>query len=306
MSCCDLRTAVLVVSCLVSFLDAGAQEKYSPRQITDDPAQDGFPTWSPDGTTIAFSRVGGDAAPEKTGLWLVPREGGPATQLTRFIVEHPSWSSDGKYIAFDADSGKSVKLIAASGGTPIRIVPESVPVLHGGNPNWSPDASRIMFRENANLWLLDVSTGGLTKVLSGEGVVPLPTCWSRDGHTLYVCLRAAQAPTSAIWTVSSTGEERKQLTFEKDAVYRYADLSPDGSLLAVVWCEGRNCDLWIMPSTGGKRIPITSHPAYDDTPRWSPDGRTIAFTSTRSGNFDVWTVDVDVEQLREELRALGR
>jgi TolB protein len=95
------------------------------------------------------------------------------------------------------------------------------------------------------------------------------------------------------------------VTPEKEAVYRYADLSPDGTLLAVVWCEDRNCDLWIMSSAGGKRVQITSHPAYDDGPSWSPDGTRIAFVSTRSGNFDIWMVEIDLERVRKELAGGG-
>lgn len=42
---------LLVIACLVPFVDACAQVQYRPKQLTDDPAQDGFPCWSPDGKT---------------------------------------------------------------------------------------------------------------------------------------------------------------------------------------------------------------------------------------------------------------
>jgi TolB protein len=232
-----------------------------------------------------------------------PNEGEPH-QLTSYIGEHPDWSPDGRYIAFDGDFGNSIQLVSASGGTPIRIVPESIPVLRGGQPKWSPDGSRIAFKEGPNLWVLDVSTGRFDRVFSEQGKIPIPTCWSPDGDEIYVYLRDAENPDASIWAVSVTGEGRRQLTFEGEEVPRYADLSPDGSLLAVVWCEGRACDLWVMPSAGGNRVQITSHPDYDDGPSWSPDGKRIAFISTRSGNFDIWTVEVDVESLRRELATL--
>ncbi len=59
-----------------------------------------------------------------------------------------------------------------------------------------------------------------------------------------------------------------------------------------------------MSPEGGPRVPITKHPAYDDGPAWSPDGSQIAFVSTRSGNFDIWLVDVDTEQIQRDLKAL--
>lgn len=298
---------VFVISCLISFSDVGAQEENRLRQLTDDPAQDGFPSWSPDGRYILFSRYGGDVAPEKTGLWLVSPDGGEPHQLTTFIGEHPDWSPDGRYIAFDGDFGNSIQLVSASGGTPIRIVPESIPVLRGGQPKWSPDGSRIAFKEGSNLWVLEVSTGRFDKVFSEPGKVPIPTGWSLDGTEIYVSLREGpENPNSSVWAISAIGQGKRQLTLEKESAYPYADLSPDGSLLAVVWCEGRNCDLWVMSSSGGSRVQITSHPSYDDGPSWSPDGTRIAFVSRRSGDFDIWTVEVDVERVRRELVKLGQ
>jgi Tol biopolymer transport system component len=292
---------MLVVGCLLCWADADAQERYRLRQLTDDPAQDGFPCWSPDGQRIVFSRYGAEAAPEKTGLWLVSPDGGEARQLTTVIGEHPNWSPDGHYIVFDGDFGGSIQLVSASGGTPIRVVPESIPIARGGQPKWSPDGTRIVFKEDASLWVLEVATGRVQQIFNQEGKRPLPACWSRDGGDIYVCLREAEGSNASIWAVSATGDGGRQLTPEKEGVYRYASVSPDGSLLAVVWCEGRNCDLWVMSSAGGKRVQITSHPSYDDGPSWSPDGKRIAFVSTRSDNFDIWTVEVDVEALRREL-----
>jgi len=297
------RALAFVLACVLSAASVSAQERGRVKQLTDDPAQDGFPSWSPDGQLVLFSRYGAEVAPEKTGLWVVSPDGGASRQLTTVIGEHPDWSPDGRYIAFDGDFGNSIQLVSASGGTPIRIVPESIPVSRGGQPKWSPDGRRIAFKEGSNLWVLDVASGKLDKAFSEPGTIPLPACWSRDGNDIYVNLRERERPNASIWAVSTTGQGHRQLTPEKDAVYRYADLSPDGSLLAVAWCEGKNCSLWIMPASGGKRVQITSHPGYDDGPSWSPDGKRIAFVSTRSGNFEIWTVDVDVEQVRRELAA---
>lgn len=298
---------MLVISSLIASSDLEAQEQDRLRQLTDDPAQDGFPQWSPDGKSIVFSRYGGDEEPEKNGLWLVSPDGSEPQRLTTLLGEHPHWSPDGHYIAFDGDFGNSIQLVSASGGAPIRIVPESIPVFRGGQPKWSPDGSRIVFKEGPNLWVLDVATGRFDKVFSDPDRLPIANGWSLDGTEIYVSLReGAESRNWSIWAISASGKGERRLTPEKESTYRYADLSPDGSLLAVVWCEGRNCDLWAMSSTGGNRVQITSHPSYDDGPSWSPDGTRIAFVSTRSGNFDIWTIEVDVERLRSELAKLNQ
>ena len=301
------RGVTILISCLLSSVQAGAQEGGGLRQLTNDMAQDGFPSWSPDGSSIVFSRYGGDTAPEKNGLWLVSPDGGEPSQLTHFLGEHPDWSPDGHYIAFDGDFGNTIQLVSASGGAPVRIVPESIPVERGGQPKWSPDGSRIAFKEGPNLWVLEVSTGRFGKVFSDPDRLPIANDWSLDGNEIYVSLR--EGPESrnwSIWVISVSGQGQRRLTPEQESTYRYAALSPDGSLLAVVWCEERNCDLWIMASTGGPRVQITSHPSYDDGPSWSPDGTRIAFVSTRSGNFDIWTVDVDTARVRALLRRPGQ
>jgi dipeptidyl aminopeptidase/acylaminoacyl peptidase len=74
-------------------------------------------------------------------------------------------------------------------------------------------------------------------------------------------------------------------------------LSPDGTKIAFVVtvmdvAANRGAsDIWIVPSRGGEPRRLTSSPAADMNPRWSPDGRTIAFISTRSGSPQVWTID---------------
>ena len=176
-------------------------------------------------------------------------------------------------------------------------------MLRGGQPKWSPDGSRIAFKERSNLWVLEVATGQFERIFSEVGKVPIPVCWSHDGEEVFVSLREGpENPSSSLWAISATGEGRRRLTAESGSAYPYADLSPDGTLLVVASREARNMDLWVMPAEGGKRIRITSHPALDEGPSWSPDGSRIAFVSRRSGNFDIWIVEVDVEAIRRELR----
>jgi len=150
---------------------------------------------------------------------------------------------------------------------------------------------------------MDVSTGQAGIALTRDGRYPIPGCWSNDGADIFVVLRGSESHESEIWRVPVRGEEARQIVFEIDLLYRYMDLSPDGTLFVFTACEERECDLWIGAVDGGKPVQLTFHPAYDDTPRWSPDGTKIAFTSTRAGAFDVWVMEPDLERIRAALDA---
>jgi len=69
--------------------------------------------------------------------------------------------------------------------------------------------------------------------------------------------------------------------------------------------HGGNADLWVMPATGGDPIQLTfydgskDNPGFDIEGSWSPDGKSIAFSSTRNDMWAIWKMDLDLESIRE-------
>jgi Tol biopolymer transport system component len=153
--------------------------------LTDGPAQDFWPTWSPDGKWIAFGSLrGGDPQ-----LWKVESTGGKAEAITREGGFRGDWSPVDNRIVFwkagqlqvvEADSGKVLLKIPASD-------------LTWTLPVWSPDGShfsamREEAHESSSLWTFDAKTGErrLAATLPAGFHTMFRAAWSGDGQSLIV------------------------------------------------------------------------------------------------------------------------
>jgi TolB protein len=301
--------SMLLAVTIVLAMNLFGQDRFKVTRLTSDPMQEGFPTWSPDGGSFLFSRFSWDDTLGKNGIWKFSFSDKKVTQVFSGIAEHPNLSPDGRLIVFDADTGSSMRMIDAKGGSPTAFLPDSIGIHNGGLPCWSPAGTQIAFKEAAAsaISVYHVKTGGVTRIFQEQRLLALPGCWSRDGESVLIALMDRQSRRSTMWRISADGREKQQITGHHEGFYRYLALSPDGSLLAYAAMEGRDLGLWVMPAQGGKSLPLAvTHPGHNESPAWSPDGKRLAFTSTRSGNFDIWVMDLDVVQLRKELDALNK
>lgn len=286
------------------------RELYLP-QLTSGPSS---AAWTPDGRALVYSMAG--------SLWRQEVGRGLAVELTDGGSEggydyQPDVSPDGRRVAFVRYDGRGVELMLldlASGET--RRLTETGAVHL--EPRWSPDGSRLAYvsTEGTGHFLVHTARveGG---ALAGRRVVTpdrksavrryyysawdhaISPVWSRDGRALYaISNREVPHGTGTLVRLdleAPRGAEEGApipLLHEETSWKTRPDLSPDGtrfvyaSYLGAAWHH-----LWLLPAAGGSPFPLTYGDFDDTSPRWSPDGKRIAFVSNREGNPSLWIVE---------------
>src|SRR5213593_571912 len=258
------------------------------------------PQVSPKGDLVAFTITDVDRVANKgtTQIYVVPLGGGEMRQLTN--DEHssasPRWSPDGEKLAFVSarDGEDQIWTIDVSSGVLKKITSIST---GAGDPVWSPDGNWIAFVSDV---YLECKDDACNKRIANQ-LAQTKIKAHASTHLLYRHWKSWKDSTrSHIFVVSSAGGEARDLTpgnydappFSLGGMTDYA-FSPDSKELAFasnhdkVEATSTNGDIWIVSVRGGaaKNITAANH-AYDGSPRFSPDGRFIAYRSQTIPGFE--------------------
>jgi Tol biopolymer transport system component len=265
------------------------------------------PSWAPDGRRIVFAEESISRPEDRSGrvslLWSVELASGRKRALTKDDGVQPHWSPGGRYIAYwaiDLDGDRDLYTIPADGGTPIRLTRDH----HvDWNPVWSPDGAWLYFCSTRGgpmaIWRIPMreSTGearGAPEPVRTPASYPAHLSFSRDGRRLSY---AQIASTGRVSTVrfdpdrQAVVSEPKEILSSVTGAARPA-LSPDGKRLAFNSTEQEE-HLFVVGSDGAGLREITNGPDRNRGPRWSPDGKRLAYFSKRTGDWEIWTVDVE-------------
>lgn len=227
-------------------------EAISVVPLTSYPGSVRMPAFSPDGERIAFAWTGAPGRGVTWDIYVKAIGQEPALQLTRDPGEDncPTWSPDGRQIAFLREKDRSVAIyvVSALGGPERKLVD----VNYGRyfDLEWSPDGTLLVFAEKT-------SPG-----------VPYDSLVS-----------------TALFAISVETLEKRQLTFPTGggSDHRFA-FSRDGKTLAFLRHDaGAGVGILLLPLDGGEPRTIHVEPAWTGQLAWTADGRSLIFTSQRSG-----------------------
>ena len=280
------RLAATVTVALLWLAPVGAQT----RGVT---AEDYFafeslsePRFSPDGSTIAYvvTTVDEKQNRRRSVLWSVPADGSrePVALTTAPQSSNsPRWSPDGKAIAFlssraaagDAatDTPRTqVWLLPLGGGEPRRVTN----LLNGVTTfQWSPDGNRFVV----------VSRSGPSDTAKS----PSDVRHYKNANYKFNDSGWFDDKRAHLWVVEVASGRATQLTSGDDWNDSDPQWSPDSRKIAFVsdrsgkaFDESHDTDVWVIDANGGPLTKVSDHSTGDNSPRWSPDGQTIAFVSS--------------------------
>lgn len=279
------------------------REMYLP-QLTTGPSS---AAWLPDSNTLVYS-MGGT-------LWRQTLGTQTAEQLTDGpgYDYQPDCSPDGRFVVYTKYNQDALELWMLEIATR-----ESWQLTRTGavnvEPRWSPDGARIVwvstqYNRRFHIFGAAVRGGKLLNVerWTGESRSPLPRyyysafdteispAWLPSGkEILFVSNRGHIYGSGGFWRMEARpGAEPKEIHYEETTWKARPEASPDGGRVVFASYTGRQWhQLWLMSPQGGNPLPLT-YGEYDNVnPRWSPDDRRIAFISNRSGNVQLFTMEI--------------
>jgi serine/threonine protein kinase len=228
------------------------------QRLTNTPAEEWHPAWSPDGTRIVCQCMSGASG---SNVCLVNADGSGYTQITRWTADdgraqRPVWSPDGQKIAVSREgmgtASHSIWVMDADGSNQTQIA-------EGRDPSWSPDGARIAFIRSdgsgLQIWTVGPDGSDLQKLTEGGHDHMYPT-WSPDGRQI-----AFEYDHAAVAVMDAGGGSPQTVAAKGSWNLSW---SPEGSKLVIAPLgEG----LWLVDVVGGGQVQIAQNGTQ---PAWRP------------------------------------
>lgn len=196
--------------------------------------------------------------PGEKEIFVMDWDGANSKQVTsqKTIAQSPSWSFDGKMIAYSAFA------------------------FHANEK-----------RRNLDLFTYDTTTGRRFLVSYRKGINSGSTFAPTNRHIL---LTISNSGNPDLYKMSLDGKTLERITNgPRGALNVEASVSPDGSKIAFSSDRSGRPHIFVMNADGTNVKQITIAGDYNSSPRWSPDGKRLVFAGSDKGHFDIFTVNAD-------------
>jgi Tol biopolymer transport system component len=264
------------------------------RQLTAGTSFYTHPSFSPDGSRIAFSRNDGNTS----NIFVIPLDGGSPQQITFFKSQNksPVWSPDGMSIAFGSNEDGSAKVwrVPARGGTPrcfsgTNLSPDTYKL------SWAPGRNILYHRPgNRNFYTLDPVTGMEAPLLKNDKVGwmfnpvyspnggEIAAVWNRAPKAgIYIIPLDGSVPSEQQGRQLSVGVQRWPIHWSSDGKYIYAVEQGKDAIFAIPAEKGDPRTIVTLPLPAGRTL------AYAAI---TSDGGRIAYVASESQS-DVWMIE---------------
>lgn len=263
------------------------------------------------GLCVAAATAGARATPQKivysspykagTGLFVVSPTGGTPKRVTspaHALDANPTWSADGKRIAFESTRAGYTNIFAVrADGTHLREL--TFAQSFNGDPAWS-STNRIAFESdrtgNTEIWVVNPDGSG-EKQLTTDSSFNGDPAWSPDGSK--IAFTSTRGGDREIYVMNADGSGQTRLT-SAPGISQNPSWSPDGLSIAFDSNRSGNFEIYAMNVDGSDQTRLTDNGALDALPSWSPDSRHVAFVSERfrRGIRRIYTMDLDGAHVR--------
>ncbi len=262
-------------------------------RLTNNPASDRIPIWSPDGTRIAFFSKR-DCKNDLDAIHVMNADGSNVMRLTecQTFGYGASWSPDSRKLLYASNRDGNIEIYAIN-ADPSHQTNVTRHPAEDIEPVWSRDGRKIAFISNRDgkdsLFVMDADGSNPRKLVSD---VSTRLSWSPDGGR--IVFAATWAGNHNVYVANADGSGVVQLTHsaenESQPVW-----SPDGTKILFSYpAEGR-IQIYVMNADGSGLARISNSPENEWQHDWSPDGKQIVFTRSRNRGVqrDIWMMNAD-------------
>ena len=267
----------------------------TPLKVTHSHGTFCCPAWTSDNRYVGFEHCS-----NQPGIYLVSSLGGPERKLRETGCNGMSFFPNDQLVFSErANAGSPYKLflMALDDPQPHQLTSPPADTIGDFFPACSPDGKTVAFvrlvgEGNADLYLVSASGGG-DRRLTFDKTYIFGVAWTADSKVLVFSTHRGGG--QALWFVPTVGGVPKRLPLGGPTATEPA-ISRQGNRLT--YTQGDiHPNLWsidIAGSIAGNRTqakPFLSSATYNNAPRFSPNGKKVAFASRRSGEMEIWTCD---------------